>query len=89
MSIRRNNVRVSFLLNDPESSFELPQSRPPSPFREPTKYLERRIIRAWKTLTRTTRKAPRNSILPEGFVLMTSKRKSIMMASRPRADPRL
>ncbi|KAF9790674.1 hypothetical protein BJ322DRAFT_406575 [Thelephora terrestris] len=88
MSIRRN-VRVSFLLNDSESSFELQQSRSPSPFREPTKYIERRIIRAWKTFTRTTRRAPRNSVLPEGFVLMTSKRRSIMMGSRPRAAPRV
>lgn len=41
------------------------------------KYMERRIIRAWKILSRATRKPERASLLPEDFVLLTARRRSI------------
>ncbi|KZT10129.1 uncharacterized protein LAESUDRAFT_756321 [Laetiporus sulphureus 93-53] len=41
------------------------------------KYLERRIVRAWKSFSQRTRKPERASILPEDFVLMTARRRSI------------
>ena len=43
----------------------------------PRKYLERRIIRAWKHFSQVTRKSQRASILPEDFVLLTARRRSI------------
>ena len=43
----------------------------------PRKYLERRIIRAWKHFSQATRKSQRASILPEDFVLLTARRRSI------------
>ncbi|KAF9820575.1 hypothetical protein IEO21_01278 [Rhodonia placenta] len=42
-----------------------------------TKYLERRIIQAWKSFSQSTRKHERASILPEDFVLMTARRRSV------------
>ncbi|KAA1470290.1 hypothetical protein DENSPDRAFT_836057 [Dentipellis sp. KUC8613] len=42
-----------------------------------TKYLERRLINVWKRVTRTMRRAERASVLPEGFVLLNSRRRSI------------
>jgi len=41
------------------------------------KYLERRIIRAWKSFSQVTHKPQRASILPEDFVLMTARRRSV------------
>ncbi|THG99800.1 hypothetical protein EW026_g2619 [Hermanssonia centrifuga] len=48
-----------------------------------TKYLERRIIRAWKSVSRMTRKPQRASLLPEDFILLTAaaRRRSIMFGS--------
>ena len=43
----------------------------------PRKYLERRIVRAWKRFSQATRKTQRASILPEDFVLLTARRRSI------------
>ncbi|EKM49992.1 uncharacterized protein PHACADRAFT_264461 [Phanerochaete carnosa HHB-10118-sp] len=40
-----------------------------------TKYLERRIIRAWKSITR---KPQRASILMEDFVILNARRRSVM-----------
>lgn len=45
----------------------------------PRKYLERRIIRAWKHFSQATRKTQRASILPEDFVLLTARRRSIRL----------
>ena len=42
-----------------------------------TKYIERRIVCAWKTISRRTRRRHRASILPEDFVLLTARRRSI------------
>ncbi|CCM02630.1 uncharacterized protein FIBRA_04733 [Fibroporia radiculosa] len=43
------------------------------------KFLERRLIRAWKAFSQTTRKQQRASILPEDFVLMTARRRSVRL----------
>ena len=46
-----------------------------------TKYLERRIICAWKSISpRGRRRYRRTSILPEDFVLLTTRRRSIRCA---------
>ncbi|THH18060.1 hypothetical protein EW146_g2880 [Bondarzewia mesenterica] len=42
-----------------------------------TKYFERRLVRAWKHVTRSMRRPERASIMPEGFVLMNSRRRSM------------
>ncbi|OBZ74138.1 hypothetical protein A0H81_06171, partial [Grifola frondosa] len=44
------------------------------------KFIERRIIRAWKSVSQMTRKNQRASILPEDFVILTAKRRSIRFA---------
>ncbi|KAI0373926.1 hypothetical protein BV20DRAFT_936772 [Pilatotrama ljubarskyi] len=42
-----------------------------------TKYLERRIIRAWKAISQRGRRHHRASLLPEDFVMLTSRRRSV------------
>ncbi|KAI0358079.1 hypothetical protein OH77DRAFT_1421356 [Trametes cingulata] len=42
-----------------------------------TKYLERRIVRAWKAISQRGRRSHRASILPEDFVMLTSRRRSV------------
>jgi len=42
-----------------------------------TKYFERRIIRAWKSMTR---KPHRASVLMEDFVILNARRRSVMFA---------
>ncbi|KAH9857347.1 hypothetical protein C2E23DRAFT_720790 [Lenzites betulinus] len=42
-----------------------------------TKYLERRIVRAWKAISQRSRRAHRASILPEDFVMLTQRRRSV------------
>jgi len=43
-----------------------------------TKLFERRLVNAWKAVTRITRGSPnRMSISPEDFVILTNRRKSI------------
>ncbi|KAI0642453.1 hypothetical protein C8Q79DRAFT_917399 [Trametes meyenii] len=42
-----------------------------------TKYLERRIIRAWKVISQRNRRHHRASLLPEDFVMLTSRRRSV------------
>ncbi|KAI0825683.1 hypothetical protein BC629DRAFT_1586567 [Irpex lacteus] len=42
-----------------------------------TKYFERRIIRAWKSMTR---KPQRKSILMEDFVILNARRRSVLFA---------
>ncbi|KAI0676038.1 hypothetical protein C8Q78DRAFT_1074980 [Trametes maxima] len=42
-----------------------------------TKYLERRIIRAWKAISQRSRRHHRASLLPEDFVMLTSRRRSV------------
>ncbi|CAL1714632.1 unnamed protein product [Somion occarium] len=51
------------------------------PRMSPTKYLQRSIIRAWKSVSRATRKSYRASILPEDFVILTNRRRSIFYSS--------
>ncbi|KAI0792153.1 hypothetical protein C8Q75DRAFT_805188 [Abortiporus biennis] len=41
------------------------------------KYIERSIVRAWKSVSRVTRQSKRASIMPEGFVMITNRRRSI------------
>ncbi|KAI1793465.1 hypothetical protein LXA43DRAFT_1092641 [Ganoderma leucocontextum] len=41
------------------------------------KHIERRIICAWKVLSRRSRRHHRASILPEDFVLLTARRRSV------------
>ncbi|KAH8103998.1 hypothetical protein BXZ70DRAFT_1005553 [Cristinia sonorae] len=44
-----------------------------------SKNFERRIVEAWKAITRMTRGSPhRMSISPEDFVILTNRRKSIL-----------
>ncbi|KAF9240687.1 hypothetical protein BU15DRAFT_73914 [Melanogaster broomeanus] len=43
-----------------------------------TKFIERRVIGAWKRVTGATRKPQRASFLPKDFVLVTSRRRSVM-----------
>ncbi|KAI5999352.1 hypothetical protein F5J12DRAFT_771774 [Pisolithus orientalis] len=45
-----------------------------------TKYIERQVIRAWKRMTGVTRRSQRSSFLPNGFILVTSRRRSVMFA---------
>ncbi|KAI0343266.1 hypothetical protein BDW22DRAFT_1428688 [Trametopsis cervina] len=40
-----------------------------------TKYFERRIVRAWKSMTR---KPQRASVLLEDFVILNARRRSVM-----------
>ncbi|KAH9888779.1 hypothetical protein C8Q73DRAFT_654992 [Cubamyces lactineus] len=42
-----------------------------------TKYIERRIIRAWKAISQRSRRHNRVSILPDDFVMLTSRRRSV------------
>ncbi|KAI8996533.1 hypothetical protein BD414DRAFT_512910 [Trametes punicea] len=42
-----------------------------------TKYIERRIIRAWKAISQRGRRHNRASLLPEDFVILTSRRRSV------------
>ncbi|KAH0836703.1 hypothetical protein J3R83DRAFT_8426 [Lanmaoa asiatica] len=43
-----------------------------------TKFIERQVIQAWKRVTGATRKPQRASFLPNDFVLVTSRRRSVM-----------
>ncbi|PCH36239.1 hypothetical protein WOLCODRAFT_166775 [Wolfiporia cocos MD-104 SS10] len=43
----------------------------------PKKYLQRRVIVAWKSFSQMARKQQRASILPEDFVLLTARRRSV------------
>ncbi|KAI0774769.1 hypothetical protein BD413DRAFT_304589 [Trametes elegans] len=42
-----------------------------------TKYIERRIIRAWKSISRRSRRDHRASLLPDDFVMLTTRRRSV------------
>ncbi|EIW58247.1 uncharacterized protein TRAVEDRAFT_47413 [Trametes versicolor FP-101664 SS1] len=42
-----------------------------------TKYIERRIIRAWKAISQRSRRHHRASLLPEDFVMLTQRRRSV------------
>lgn len=43
----------------------------------PTKYIERRLIHAWKAISQRSRRRQRVSVLPEDFVMLTSRRRSV------------
>ncbi|KAI0751678.1 hypothetical protein C8Q80DRAFT_1268876 [Daedaleopsis nitida] len=45
-----------------------------------TKYLERRIVCAWKAISQRSRRRHRASVLPDDFVLLTSRRRSVRYA---------
>ncbi|KAH7927849.1 hypothetical protein BV22DRAFT_1031333 [Leucogyrophana mollusca] len=45
-----------------------------------TKYIERQVIRAWKRVTGVTHKPQRASFMPKDFILVTSRRRSVMFA---------
>ncbi|KZT65033.1 hypothetical protein DAEQUDRAFT_814567 [Daedalea quercina L-15889] len=59
------------------TTVSFPEIQVQKPRLSPRKYLERRIVRAWKHFSRATRKTQRASILPEDFVLLTARRRSI------------
>ncbi|PFH51816.1 hypothetical protein AMATHDRAFT_58315 [Amanita thiersii Skay4041] len=42
------------------------------------KTVERQLVMAWKTVTQATRKSKRTSYVPRDFVLVTSRRRSIL-----------
>ncbi|KAH9940838.1 uncharacterized protein BXZ73DRAFT_98670 [Epithele typhae] len=42
-----------------------------------SKYIERRIICAWKALNRRSRRHRRTSVVPEDFVILTGRRRSV------------
>ncbi|KAG2157767.1 uncharacterized protein EDB93DRAFT_1325967 [Suillus bovinus] len=44
------------------------------------KYIERQVVRAWKRVTGVTRKHQRASFLPNDFILVTSRRRSVILA---------
>ncbi|KAG1770719.1 hypothetical protein EDD22DRAFT_816501 [Suillus occidentalis] len=44
-----------------------------------TKFIERQVVRAWKRVTGVTRKHQRASFLPKDFILVTSRRRSVML----------
>jgi len=46
------------------------------------KRFERQLVHAWKTVTGATRKPQRASFLPQDFVLVTNRRRSIMFMTR-------
>ncbi|ETW79057.1 hypothetical protein HETIRDRAFT_420234 [Heterobasidion irregulare TC 32-1] len=66
--VRRAPIIDSFMLPIHEESF-----RP----RACTKLLERRIVNIWKRVTRAMRAPERTSMLPEDFVLMNARRRSL------------
>ncbi|KAG1740001.1 hypothetical protein EDB19DRAFT_1851717 [Suillus lakei] len=45
-----------------------------------TKLIERQVVRAWKRITGVTRRHQRASFLPKDFILVTSRRRSVMLA---------
>ncbi|KAG0709337.1 hypothetical protein DFH29DRAFT_887874 [Suillus ampliporus] len=45
-----------------------------------TKFIERQVVRAWKRVTGATRRHQRASFLPKDFILVTSRRRSVMLA---------
>ncbi|KIM52456.1 hypothetical protein SCLCIDRAFT_1223732 [Scleroderma citrinum Foug A] len=45
-----------------------------------TKYIERQAIRAWKRMTGAAHRHQRASMMPNGFILVTSRRRSVMFA---------
>ncbi|KAH7914866.1 hypothetical protein BJ138DRAFT_298977 [Hygrophoropsis aurantiaca] len=45
-----------------------------------TKFIERQVIRAWKRVTAATQKPQRASFMPKDFILVTSRRRSVMFA---------
>ncbi|KAI0078679.1 hypothetical protein K474DRAFT_1660057 [Panus rudis PR-1116 ss-1] len=51
--------------------------RDEKPRLSPSKYLQRRLIRAWKSMTRKNQCA---SILAEDFVILTNRRRSIFLS---------
>ncbi|KAG1768459.1 hypothetical protein EV702DRAFT_1282394 [Suillus placidus] len=44
-----------------------------------TKFIERQVVRAWKRITGVARKHQRASFLPKDFILVTSRRRSVML----------
>lgn len=44
-----------------------------------TKFIERQVVRAWKRVTGVARKHQRASFLPKDFILVTSRRRSVML----------
>ncbi|KIM90480.1 hypothetical protein PILCRDRAFT_812228 [Piloderma croceum F 1598] len=63
---------VTFSSREDKNSFRSDSSKASS---SSYKFLERQIIRAWKRITRATRKQPRASFLPADFVLVTARRR--------------
>ncbi|KAG1876410.1 hypothetical protein DFJ58DRAFT_720881 [Suillus subalutaceus] len=69
--------RHAFLTSDPW----ITESKPLRKTRiSCTKLIERQVVRAWKRVTGVTRKNQRASFLPKDFILVTSRRRSVMLA---------
>ncbi|KAF8737208.1 hypothetical protein AX14_013244 [Amanita brunnescens Koide BX004] len=72
------------MVTRPQSCFSISMVEPTEPVRVTRnssthiRHLERQIVRAWKTLTQITRRSRRSSHVPKDFVLVTSRRRSIM-----------
>ncbi|KAF5316567.1 hypothetical protein D9619_006469 [Psilocybe cf. subviscida] len=64
--------RFSMSLVDYEVPTYVSRSSSPSFGRQ----IERRVVRAWKFVTRTTRKQPRNSFIAPDFVVLTSRKRN-------------
>ncbi|KAF8347846.1 hypothetical protein F5887DRAFT_954400 [Amanita rubescens] len=74
------------MVTRPTSRFSISMVEPVEPLRATPsrtstthmRHLERQIVRAWKTFTQATRRSRRSSYVPKDFVLVTSRRRSIM-----------
>ncbi|KAF8887283.1 hypothetical protein BD779DRAFT_1672748 [Infundibulicybe gibba] len=72
-AITRPAPRLSVIF--PETEKQRVRTRPSY-----TKHIERQLVQAWKVVTRVTRKQQRASIMPRDFVLITSRRRSALLA---------
>ncbi|KJA27959.1 hypothetical protein HYPSUDRAFT_62354 [Hypholoma sublateritium FD-334 SS-4] len=71
--VRDPRFSMSIPLADTEMASNIRRSRPSY-----TQRMERRIVRVWKFVTRTTRKQPRNSFISPDFVVLTSRRSTVL-----------
>ncbi|KAF8630140.1 hypothetical protein AX15_003093 [Amanita polypyramis BW_CC] len=72
------------MVTRPASCFSMSMVEPVEPVRvtrSPNKrirHLERHLVLAWKTLTQATRRSPGASHVPSDFILITSRRRSVL-----------
>ncbi|KDR80679.1 hypothetical protein GALMADRAFT_241055 [Galerina marginata CBS 339.88] len=69
---------TSYIVRDPRFSMSMVDAEVPSTIHYSrasyAKQLERRIVRLWKLVTRTTRKQPRSSFISPDFIVITSRK---------------